>query len=233
MLGGYNAATGLRLKDPALRVLISIQPNPHHSSVIQRNANLSSDFPLRESILKFLEEYRFDGVELDWPTAAQDWSQFKTLLKLISVPLAKEGYTLAVALNPEDPVDPELVSIVDLIILKSWRDVQPACPSCEKTEHPILHPGPLSFIVQNASKWVEQIGGEQRLKIVLAIPIFSQGYTLKFGNLTKVGAPTQKFGKQNAYTKRRDGKLAYYEVKYHINRTQNIRINQLRDVRSL
>lgn len=207
------------MKDPALRVLISIHPNPHRSLVIQRNANLSTDFPLRESILKFLEEYRFDGIELDWSTAAQDWPQFKTLLKLISVPLAKKGYTLAVALKPEDPVDSELVSIVDLIILKSWRDVQPACSSCEGTEHPVLHPGPLSFIVQNVSKWVEQVGIEQRSKIVLAIPIFGQGYTLKFNNLTKVGAPTQKLGKEGPYTKWRDGKLAYYEVKYYIDRT--------------
>lgn len=218
MLGGYNAATRLRLKDPALRVLISIHPNLHRSLVIQRSANLSADFPLRESILKFLEEYRFDGIELDWPTAAQDWSQFKVLLKLIGVPLARKGYTLAVTLKPDDPVDSELVSIVDLIILKSWQDIQLTCSSCKKTEHPVLHPGPLSFIVQNASKWVEQVSAKQRSKIVLAIPIFGQGYTLKFGNLTNVGAPIQKPGKEGAYTKWRDGKLAYYEVKCIFNR---------------
>lgn len=200
-------------------MLISIQPNPHRSLIIQRNANLSNDFPLPESILKFLEEYRFDGIELDWPTAALDWPQFKILLKLIGAPLAKKGYTLAVALKPEDPVDPELVSIVDLIILKSWRDVQPACSSCEKTERHVLHPGPLSFIVRNASKWIEQVSAEQRSKIVLAIPVFGQGYTLKFGNLTNVGAPARRPGKEGAYTKWRDGKLAYYEVKYRIDRT--------------
>lgn len=171
---------------------------------------------MRESILEFLEEYRFDGIELDWSTASLDWPQFKILLKLIGAPLARKGYTLAVALKPEDPVDPELVSLVDLIILKSWSNVKPPCSSCEKTEHPVLHPGPLSFIVQNASKWVEQVGAEQRSKIVLAIPVFGQGYTLKFGNLTDAGAPTQKPGKQGAYTKWKDGKLAYYEVKYII-----------------
>lgn len=172
---------------------------------------------MRESILKFLEEYRFDGIELDWSTAAQDWSQFKILLKLIGAPLAKRGYILAVALTPEDPVDLELLPIVDLIILKSWRDVQPACASCERTEYPTLHPGPLSFIVQNTSKWVEQVSAGQRSKFVLAIPIFGQGYTLKFDNLTDVGALVQKSGKEGAYTKLGDGKLAYYEVKYHVN----------------
>ncbi|KAL0132938.1 hypothetical protein PUN28_000582 [Cardiocondyla obscurior] len=207
--GGYNAATELRLKDPALRVLISLRPNSQNSLVIQRNANLTADFPLRKSILKFLEEYRFDGIELDWPTSAQNWPQFKVLLKLIGSSLSKKGYTLAVALKPEDPVDPELTSIVDLIILKSWRDIQ---STDKKTEHPVLHPGPLSFIVQNASKWAEQVSAELRSKIVLAIPIFGQGYTLKFGNLTKVGSPTQKPGKEGAYTKWQDGKLAYYEV---------------------
>jgi len=219
LLGGYNAATGLRLKDPALRVLISIHPSPHLSQVIQQNANLLANFPLREAILKFLEEYRFDGIELDWPTAALDWPQFKILLKLIGGPLARKGYTFAVTLKPEDPVDSELVSIVDLIILKSWRDIPPDCSSCEKMEHPVLHPGPLSFIVRNVSKWIEQINTEQRSKIILAIPIFGQGYTLKFGNLTNVGALVQKAGKGGAYTKWQDGKLAYYEVKYYFNET--------------
>lgn len=196
-------------------MLISIHPSSHRGLFIQRHAKLSTDFPLRESILEFLEEYRFDGIELDWPTAALDWPQFKILLKMIGAPLAKKGYTLAVALKPDDPVDSELVSLVDLITLKSWSDV-PSCSSCEKTEHPVLHPGPLSFIIQNASKWVEQVGTE-RSKIVLAIPVFGQGYTLKFGNLTDAGAPTKRPGKQGAYTKWKDGKLAYYEVKYHIN----------------
>ncbi|KAL6266443.1 hypothetical protein P5V15_003293 [Pogonomyrmex californicus] len=210
--GGYNAATRLRLKDPALRVLISIQPSLHYSLIIQQKANFSnSDFTLRESILKFLEEYRFDGIELDWPTAAQDWPQFKILLKMISAPLVKKGYTLAVALKPEDPLDSELASLVDLIILKSWRDVRSPCPLCEKMDQSALHPGSLSF-VQNVSKWIEQIGAGQRSRIVLAIPIFGQGYTFKFGNLTDIGAPIQNPGKQGAYTKWKDGKLAYYEV---------------------
>lgn len=168
------------------------------------------------SILDFLEEYRFDGIELDWPTAAEDWPHFKTLLKLIGAPLAKKGYTFAVVLRPGDLVDPELASIVDLIILRSWRDLPLTCwndPDCEKTDRFALHPSPLSFVARNTSEWIKQVGRGQRSKIVLALPVFGQGYTLRFDNLTDAGAPVSAPGREGAYTKRRDGKLAYYEVR--------------------
>lgn len=191
-------------------MLISIT---HANSINQR----SSDFLLRDSILDFLEEYHFDGIELDWPAAAKDWSAFKTKLKLIGVPLIKKGYILAVALGPDDPLDPELTLIVDLITLKSWRDF-PTCRNyddCEETEQFARHPGPLSFIARNVSKRIDRIDAEQRSKIVLGLPIFGQGYTLKFSNLTDTGAPVLGPGKEGVYTKRQDGRLAYYEVRHY------------------
>lgn len=176
----------------------------------------------QKSILEFLEEYPFDGIELDWPTAAEDWQSFKNMLKVISALLAGKGYILAVALRPEDPVDPELLSIVDLIILRSWRDT-PFCKDnsviCKKRneimEKIALHPGLLSFVAQNMSEWVRQVSIDQRSKIVLALPIFGQGYTLKYDNLTDTGAPVLGPGREGDYTKQQDGKLAYYEVKYY------------------
>jgi len=170
---------------------------------------------LVSSILDFLEEYHFDGIELDWPTAAEDWSHLKTLLKLIGAPLAKKGYTFAVALSPEDPVDPELASIVDLIILRSWRDFPLACqndPDCERMDRFALHPSPLSFVARNTSEWIKRVRIGQRSKIVLALPVFGQGYTLRFDNLTNAGAPVLGPGAEGSYTKRQDGKLSYYEV---------------------
>jgi len=142
------------------------------------------------------------------------------MLKIIGALLSRKGYTLAVALRPEDPVDPELLSIVDLLILRSWRDM-PFCQdgSCkvknEIMEKIALHPGPLSFVAQNMSDWVRQVSVEQRSKIVLALPIFGQGYTLKYDNLSDTGAPILGPGREGDYTKQQDGKLAYYEVKYY------------------
>lgn len=198
-------------------MLISItHPNAALGRRIRR-ASRAANFPLISSILEFLEEYRFDGIELDWPTAAADWSHFKTLLRLIGTPLAKKGYTFAVALRPGDLVDPELASIVDLMILRSWRDFPPLCegdPDCERADRVALHPSPLSYVARNTNEWIRRVGVAQRSKIVLALPVFGQGYTLQFGNLTDAGAPVSAPGREGPYTKRWDGKLAYYEVRY-------------------
>ncbi|XP_070161707.1 probable chitinase 10 [Polyergus mexicanus] len=215
---GYNAIIRLRSRDPTLRVLISItNQNLHDGIFIQyfSNATLSP----QKSILKFLEEYPFDGIELDWPAAAEDWQSFKNMLKVIGASLARKGYTLAVALRPEDPVDPELLSIVDLVILRSWLDM-PYCQDdssiCEMRNEIIekvaVHPGLLSFVAQNTSEWVRRVSVEQRSKIVLALPIFGQGYTLKYDNLTDAGAPILGLGREGDYTKWENGKLAYFEV---------------------
>ncbi|XP_072751718.1 probable chitinase 10 [Anoplolepis gracilipes] len=215
---GYNAILRLRSRDPTLRVLISItNMNLHDGLFIQYFSNTT--IFRQKSILEFLEEYPFDGIELDWPAAAEDWQSFKNMLKVIGALLTRKGYTLAVALRPEDPVDPELVSIVDLVTLRSWRDM-PFCQDdsliCEMKneimEKIALHPGLLSFVAQNISEWIKQVSVEQRSKIVLALPIFGQGYTLKYDNLTDAGAPILGPGREGDYTKRQDGKLAYYEV---------------------
>ncbi|KMQ90450.1 putative chitinase 1 [Lasius niger] len=215
---GYNAIIRLRSRDPTLRVLVSLtNPSLLDGALIQYYSNVTL-FP-QKSILEFLEEYPFDGVELDWPTAVEEWQSFKNMLRTIGAPLARRGYTLAVTLRPDDPVDPELASIVDLIILRSWRDL-PDCrdgsPSC-KMRHETMrkiasHPGLLSFVARTTSEWIKQVGVEQRSKIVLALPIFGQGYTLRFDNLTDAGAPILGPGRGGEHTKRRDGKLAYYEV---------------------
>lgn len=207
--GGYNAATGLRAKDPALRVLISIAPaNRLFAEVVRRNCAVHCN-DLVLSILNFLEEYRFDGVEIDWPSSAAHWPSFKVLLKKLAKPLADGGYTLAVAVRPTDPVDPEIASIVDLIFLRSWRDI-----ADQGKEKVALHLAPLNFVARNTNKWVEQIGSTRLTsKIILGLPIFGQGYTLKYGNFTDAGAPAAGPGAEGAYTKHGDGRLAYYEVR--------------------
>jgi len=123
-----------------------------------------------------------------------------------------------VALGSDDLLDPELASIVDLITLRSWRDF-PTCQNynnCEETKQFALHPGPLSFVARNVSEWINRIDIEQRSKIILGLPIFGQGYTLQFSNRTNVGAPILGPGKEGVYTKRQDGRLAYYEVRYFV-----------------
>lgn len=201
------------MKDPALRVLISIAPPNQErflAEIVQQRCALYCN-KLVLSILNFLEDYGFDGVEIDWQNSAEYWSDFKFLLRTISTALAKKGYTLTVTVRPDDPVDRELVSFVDLILLKSWRDIRD-----QGRQKFALHSASLGLVARDTNKWIEQAGIEQTSKIVLGLPIFGQGYTLKFGNLTDVGAPVLGPGRDGTYTKQKDGKLAYYEVTCYI-----------------
>lgn len=207
--GGYNAATGLRSRDPALRVLISIAP-PRRLlvEIARQGCSLHCD-RLALSLLKFLEEYRFDGVEIDWSDAAERWSDFKLVLKTIGAPLIRAGYTLTLSMGAGDPVDREVASIADLIILRNWRNAL----NDGQEKLTALHPAPLQFFSRVTEKWIERIGVEQMSKIILSIPIFGQSYTLKYSNYTDVGASVVGPGVEGPYTKWKDGRLAYYEVR--------------------
>ncbi|XP_029168632.1 probable chitinase 10 [Nylanderia fulva] len=193
---GYKAIMELRSRDPTLQVLISLT-----NYIVYDDIQFFSKMPSfpEKSILEFLEKYPFDGIELDWPTVADDWDSFKIILKTFSFSFTRIGYTLAVALRPDDPVDPELAQIADLIILRSWRDTlvcQEDDFDCEtkrdRMKKVVSHPGLLSFVAQNTSEWLKQVEVDQRSKIVLALPIFGEEYTLESNS--------------------RDRRLAYYEV---------------------
>ncbi|KAG7205193.1 hypothetical protein KM043_018281 [Ampulex compressa] len=207
--GGYKAVTGLRRRDPKLRVLISIAPGNggHLFREATRACCTSHCEKLIVSILRFLEHHEFDGVEIDSENSVEYPEDFKAFLKRLGVALRQNGYILALTQRPEDPADREIASITDLILLRAWRDV----PGYRR-EKLALHPAPLKFVIRVTNKWITRLSSEQITKIVLGLPSFGQGYTLKFGNFTDAGAPVLGPGIQGPYTKRQDGRLAYYEV---------------------
>lgn len=163
---------------------------------------------LAKSILSFLERHDFDGVEIDWESSSEHSNDLKLLLKAIRRSFVGGDYILAVAQRPEDPADQEVTSITDLVLLRAWRESPP--PRREKLA---LHPAPLKYVSRTTSKWIDRIPREHRSKVVLGLPILGQGYTLKFGNFTDVGAPVVGPGTDDAYASQKNGRIAYYEVK--------------------
>lgn len=169
---------------------------------------------LAKSILTFVQDHGFDGVEIDWKSSPEHTNHLKILLRAIKQSFLDHRYILAVAQRPEDPVDPEIPSIADLVLLRAWRESPPF-----RREKLALHPAPLKYVVRLTNKWIDRIPREYRSKIVLGLPIFGQGYTLRFGNLTDVGAPVIGPGADDVYAEQKYGRLAYYEVnvpKYYL-----------------
>ncbi|XP_043594466.1 probable chitinase 10 isoform X2 [Bombus pyrosoma] len=207
--GGYKAVTGHRSRDPALRVLVSITaPNRGKlfSEVTKNHCTLHCE-KFGKSILSFLEAHDFDGVEIDWDGSPDRFNDLKLLLRTIKKLFADREYILAIVQKPDDPVDQEITSVADLVLLRAWRD-SPAF----RREKLALHPAPLKYVARVTNKWIDQIPTEHRSKIILGLPVFGQGYTLKFGNFTDTGAPIIGPGIEDVYTKQKNGRMAYYEI---------------------
>nr|XP_012154543.1 PREDICTED: probable chitinase 3 isoform X2 [Megachile rotundata] len=207
--GGYKAVTGHRLRNPALQVLVSIStPNRGKlfTEITKNHCTLRCE-RLAKSIVTFLQDYDFDGVEIDWENSAEHSNDLKLLLKTLRKFLEEHEYILAVAQRPEDPVDREITSVADLVLLRAWRE-SPAF----RREKLALHPAPLKYIVRATNRWLQRVPQEHRSKIILGIPLFGQGYTLKFGNFTDAGAPIVGPGIEGVYNKQQNGRMAYYEI---------------------
>ncbi|XP_078046537.1 putative chitinase 10 [Augochlora pura] len=207
--GGYKAITGHRSKDPALRVLVSISSANREklfSQVVKDRCTLHCE-KLTESILKFLVDRDLDGVAIDWENSSEDPNGLELLLRIIKKSLSSRGYILAVVQRLEDPINSEISFIADLIILRAWRESPP-----HRREKLALHSAPLNYVARLTNKWIDRIPHNHRSKIILGLPVFGQGYTLKFGNFTDTGAPIIGPGNQDVYANLSNGKLAYYEV---------------------
>ncbi|XP_014602332.1 PREDICTED: probable chitinase 3 [Polistes canadensis] len=207
--GGYKMAVNLRSRDPALRILISIMLP---SEIFKSSKLNEADYEkISQSILSFINQHDFDGVLINWQMK-DTWqtnamTDLKILSKILKKHLADEGLTLAIALRAEDRVHRETISNFDLVILKAWREDLHL-----RKEKYALHPAPLKFAIRAVEKWFERAGMEQASKTILGLPIFGDGYTLKFGNFTDAGAPILGPGLPGPYTGRRNGRLAYYEI---------------------
>lgn len=149
------------------------------------------------SVLEFLENYQFDGVEINWNTSI---IHLKQLLRSLYHPLTNQGYSLAVALKPDDPVDAEIADYTDMIILQAWHN---------RNHEFATYPAPLELATSLTKKWTDS--GINPAKIILGVPFWGYSYTLKFRNLTNAGSPVIGPGLEGAYTKHR-GILAYYEI---------------------
>lgn len=202
---------GLKQRDPALRVLISIT-SPDTGRLFRElvhGEQCCQNFV--RSILNFLALYNFDGIEIDWEAASN--AEMRMLLRELYEPMKERDLTIVVAIRPNDPVDPEIAEMSDLLIFRSWHNHQ---------SNYAMHPAPITFVENMVDKWINS--GVEKNKIILGIPLFGNSYTLKLRNSTEAGSPITGPGLPGRYTGRR-GTLAYYEVYLTKKKKKNLRSN--------
>lgn len=196
-VGGYKSVIGLRQKNPSLRVLISIV-SPDQGRLYKELVN-SAECCAKfvTSVLKFLEEEDFDGVQLEWERSN---SELKFLLQQLYEPLKERGYTLVASLKSDEVVDTETLEMMDFLILRAWN---------HHDNYYATNPAPLKVVQKTIKRWLNT--GLDSKKIVLDSPLFGKSYTLKYKNATRSGSEIIGPGYPGSYTQHR-GYMAYYEI---------------------
>ncbi|KAG5889208.1 hypothetical protein JTB14_033286 [Gonioctena quinquepunctata] len=182
-----------------------------------------------EHVLKFLDKYNFDGLDLDWEypkcwqvdckkgpdSDKQAFSEFVIELKEAFRP---RGYLLSSAVSPSKTVIdagydvPVLAENLDWIAVMTY-DFHGQWD--KKTGHvaPLFyHPeDDVAFFNANYSinYWISQ--GTPRRKIVMGIPLYGQSFRLEKESENGLNANAPGAGEAGEYT-RAAGFLAYYEI---------------------
>ena len=191
---------GLRQRDPALRVLISLTSAEGGRLFREVLANAEERLPVFvDSLVDYLQEHDFDGVEIDWPTGTA--SSLKYLLGHLRNGLEPSGYSLFVALRPEQIADGELAETVDALVLRAWHS--------RRVPEVVQSPAPLGLVTAFVESLTRR--GVPAAKIIVGLPLFGWSYKLARKDDGESSLAIG-FGMDGTYTQHK-GQLAYFEVR--------------------
>lgn len=228
--GGYRAFTGLKHKNPDLKILLSVGGNQEDNT--HRFSNLISSASKRRhfitSVINILKQYNFDGLDLhvQYPGAEEyggrttDKTNLELLLEELSEVFKPKLWLLTVAVpasrfRTEDGFNPSnLANVVDFVILEAYDFHKERDPVAD--HHSPLRPRPhdtdinIFYNTDYAVKyWLKK--GFPRTKLILGVPFYGRSFTLQRINATDLGSPIIGPGKEGFYT-HRSGMLAYFEI---------------------
>lgn len=100
--GGYSKFVALKSKNPQLKTMIAIggwddsHLDDKYSNLVSDSKNIAS---FVESVMIFLSQYRFDGLDLDWeyPESPEDKIGFANLITALRAAFKPMGYFLSAA----------------------------------------------------------------------------------------------------------------------------------------
>ncbi|XP_059479869.1 probable chitinase 10 [Neocloeon triangulifer] len=227
--GGYKAVMQLKEVNPSLKVMVSVGGWVEAARRFSEMASsASSRREFIRSVVHFLDEHNFDGLDLFWefPGAkdlgakASDRDNLVLLAEALAEVFAPKGRLLSAAVASsrfriEDGYDvPQLARHVDFFNVMSYDLLN-------ERDKAAYHPSPLYrrahdqgigvFLnVDYAIQYWLRKGAPSR-KLTLGLPFFGRTFTLQDANVFAPGSPISGPGTEGKYTLQR-GFMSYFEI---------------------
>ncbi|XP_037074482.1 chitinase-3-like protein 1 [Pollicipes pollicipes] len=239
--GGYARFNGLKQYNKGLRTLLALggwNEGSGRFSEMVADPDYRSTFTL--SVIRYLRQYNFDGLDLDWEypgsRAGSDFTdkenyatlceELRTAFEAESLQTNRPALLLTVAVpagisNIEKGFDvPRLNAVVDFFNILAY-DYHASTEALTDHHAPLLAaPGTSEFDYRSELNVDYTVrfylkSGADRRKLVVGIPTYGRSYTLLDENFSGLQAAAEKAGTKGKSTKE-DGYLSFYEICEHV-----------------
>jgi len=222
--GAYTRFTGLTKTNPNLKTLLSIGGYNEGST---KYSNMAASADTRktfiDSVVPYLKQYGFNGLDLDWEYPAQrggrpeDKDNFALLVQELRAEFDKNGLLLTAAIGAGTPIIdaaydiPKLSQNLDYIHVMNF-DYHGTWEAFTGINAPLNAKtgDDKSLTVVGTVQHLLDLGAAKE-KIVLGIPTYGHSYTLSDNSKHNVYDPSSGAGLPGPYTQT-PGTLGYNEI---------------------
>ncbi|XP_065572710.1 probable endochitinase [Artemia franciscana] len=226
--GAYKRFNNLKIINPNLRTWIAIGGWNEGSEKYSRMASTPENrAAFIQSVVPFLQNYGFDGLDLDWEYPAMrggnkfDRYHFTLLCKELREELDKYGFLLSAAVGVGKPVTdasyeiPEISKYLDFINLMTydfhggWETITGMNAPLYPQEGDATEQELYNNVNTSVNYWLSL--GATREKLNLGMGIYGRSFTLNNIEDNGVRAPANSPGNPGRYTGE-SGFLGYFEI---------------------